>query len=84
MAEERKFGKRPNTQRLIKETQELKETTGYHYVSVVILRSGKKCYKTEYKESIYFDEPKDAARHIDIQFIKEGKNPINGTLKRKS
>ncbi len=84
MAEERNFGKRPNTVRIIEETRELREKRGYQYVSVVILRSGKKCYKTEYKESLYFDTAKEAAKHVDIQFIKDGKKPINGTLKRKS
>jgi hypothetical protein len=65
----------------------LKEDTGYKYVYAIINRSGVKCYEAKIRLNgkdtcYYFDTAKEAAKKIDMEFIKTGKPQVNNTLVR--
>jgi hypothetical protein len=65
----------------------LNEDTGYKYVYAIINRSGVKCYEAKIRLNgkdtcYYFNTAKEAAKKIDMEFIKAGKPQVNNTLKK--
>lgn len=66
----------------------LDEETGYKYVYAIINRSGNKKYEAKVKvgnttNSSYYDTPREAAKKVDLELLKQGKKPVNGTLTKK-
>jgi len=66
----------------------LEEKTGYKYVYAIINRSGDKKYEAKVKyggttKSYYYETAREAARKVDLEHIKQGKKPVNGTLSKK-
>ncbi len=64
----------------------LDEETGYKYVYAIINRSGDKKYEAKVKvggttKSYYYDNARDAAKKVDLEYIKMGKKAVNGILK---
>jgi hypothetical protein len=65
----------------------LKEDTGFKYVYSIINRSGVKCYEAKVRINgkdtcYYFETAREAAKKVDLELIKAGKQPINGILSK--